>query len=62
MMNKKLLAWVIAIIVVVFPFRKAFLSDAPPCIMMILSFLAVVAGIIAFYYLTLEKHQDHSHE
>lgn len=58
-MNKKIIAAILAILVIAFPFQRAFLSDAPPGIMMMLSFLATIAGIILFYYLTLEKQENH---
>ena len=57
-MNKKIPATILAIVVIAFPFRRAFLSDEAPGIMLMLSFLATVAGIILFYYLTLEKSRE----
>jgi hypothetical protein len=57
-MNKKIIAAVLAIFIIAFPFRRAFLSDEAPGIMMMFSFLLTVAGIIFFYYLTLEKSKE----
>ncbi len=60
-MTRKVIAFVIALLVILFPFRRAFLSDELPGIMMMLSFIATVAGIIAFYYLT-ESSSKNQHE
>lgn len=57
-MNKKIIAAVLAIFIIAFPFRRAFLSDEAPGIMMMFSFMLTVAGIIFFYYLTLEKSKE----
>lgn len=57
-MGKKIAAWVIALLVIVFPFRRAFLSDEEPGFMMILSFIITLIGIAVFYYLTMEKHGE----
>jgi hypothetical protein len=54
-MSKKIAAFVIAILVIAFPFRIAFLSNNEPGIMMMFSFLITLAGIIGFYYLTMEQ-------
>lgn len=60
-MNKKIIAFLIAAIVIIFPFRRAFLSDEQPGLMMMLSFVLTLIGIGLFYYLTLQdtrhKHQ-----
>ncbi|HMT28448.1 MAG TPA: hypothetical protein PKD91_04130 [Bacteroidia bacterium] len=59
-MSKKILAFIIAILVIVFPFRRAFLSDEEPGIMMMISFVLTVVGIGVFYYLTLQDtKQNH---
>lgn len=60
-MKKKILAFLIATLVIIFPFRRAFLSDQDPGLMMMLSFLLTVAGIIVFYYLTLQPVNKHHH-
>jgi hypothetical protein len=58
-MKKKIAAVIVAILVIVFPFRKAFLSSEEPGFMMMLSFLITLAGIFLFYYLTIQprKHE-----
>jgi glucan phosphoethanolaminetransferase (alkaline phosphatase superfamily) len=53
-MTKKIAAWVIALLVVIFPFRRAFLSSEAPGLMMMFSFLITLVGIVVFYYLTLQ--------
>lgn len=58
-MNKKVIAWIIALAIIVGPFRWAFLDYTKPGITMMLSFIGVIAGIIVFYYLTLNPKQDH---
>ncbi len=60
-MKKKILAFLVAALVIIFPFRKAFLSDEDPGLMMMFSFLLTVIGIIAFYYLTLQPVNKHQH-
>jgi hypothetical protein len=55
-----LIAWVIALLVIAFPFRRAFLSDEPPNIMMMLSFVVVLIGIGVFYYLNIEPDDENS--
>ena len=59
-MKRKIIAWVIALIIVAFPFRRAFLSNEPPNVMMMLSFLAVIIGAGLFYYLNLEESESKS--
>jgi hypothetical protein len=58
-MSKKILAFVIAALVVVFPFRRAFLSDEEPGLMMMVSFVLTLLGIGIFYYLTMQPSKDH---
>jgi purine-cytosine permease-like protein len=58
-MNKKIIAWIIALAVILGPFRWAFLEYKEPGVTMILSFIAVLAGVIVFYYLTLNHKQEH---
>ena len=53
-MKKKLTASIIALLVIAFPFRRAFLSNEEPGLMLMVSFLGTLVGIIVFYYLTLE--------
>ncbi len=59
-MTKKILAAVVALLVIVFPFRRAFLSSNQPDLMMMLSFLLTLIGVGVFYYLTLHSSK-HSH-
>jgi hypothetical protein len=56
-MNKKVVAWIIMLAVIAGPFRWAFLEYKEPGITMMFSFLAVLAGIVLFYYLTLQSHK-----
>lgn len=59
-MTKKILAFIVALIVIIFPFRRAFLSDAEPGLMMMVSFLLTLLGIGIFYYLTIQPdHNEH---
>jgi hypothetical protein len=58
-MNKKVLAWFIMLVVMAGPFRWAFLEYKEPGINMMLSFLAVLAGIVLFYYLTMQPKKQH---
>lgn len=58
-MSKKILAFVVAVLVVVFPFRRAFLSDEEPGLMMMVSFVLTLLGIGIFYYLTMQPSKDH---
>lgn len=50
-MGKKITAWVIMLLVIMFPFKRAFLSEEPPGIMMMLAFVVFLVGIGIFYYL-----------
>jgi len=59
-MKKKIFALIIAILVIAFPFRRAFLSEEQPGFMMIFSFLITLAGIILFYYLTIQPTKGSS--
>ena len=58
-MSKKIIAFLIALVVVIFPFRRAFLSDEEPGIMMMISFVLTLIGIGIFYYLTMQPSKDH---
>ncbi|MFM7080008.1 MAG: hypothetical protein ACKOYC_09515 [Bacteroidota bacterium] len=51
---KKISAAVLALLIIVFPFRRAFLTDDQPGIMMIGSFILTVLGIVVFYILTMK--------
>ena len=53
MSTRKILAWVVALLVIVFPFRRAFLSDQGPGIMTMASFIVTLMGIVVFYMLTM---------
>jgi len=57
-MNRKLIALLIALLVIAFPFRWAFLDYQKPGITMILSFVLTLVGIIAFYYLTMDRKSE----
>lgn len=57
-MKKKIAAFLIAVFIIAFPFRKAFLSHEEPGIMMMLSFLLTLVGIFAFYYLTIQDPKE----
>jgi fatty-acid desaturase len=61
MMSRKITAWVIILLVIIFPFRKAFLSGETPGIMMMLSFVVTLVGIGIFYYLmsTSDNKSEH---
>ena len=56
-MKRKIAATIIALLVIAFPFRRAFLSDEQPGIMMMASFVVTVIGIIVFYYLTIRPSE-----
>jgi hypothetical protein len=58
-MKKKIAAFLLALLVIVFPFRKAFLSSDEPGFMMILSFVLTLIGIFVFYYLTIQPSKNH---
>lgn len=58
-MSKKAIAWIIALLVIVGPFRWAFLDYKEPGITMMLSFIGTLVGILLFYYLTLSPKQQH---
>jgi purine-cytosine permease-like protein len=60
-MGKKIAAWVIALLVIAFPFRRAFLSDQEPGIMMMASFVITIIGIIVFAYLIADRQKETSH-
>lgn len=60
-MGKKIAAWVIALLVIAFPFRRAFLSDQESGIMMMVSFMVTIIGIVVFYYLMSDHKQEGSH-
>jgi len=60
-MGKKIAAWVIALLVIAFPFRRAFLSDQEPGIMMMASFVITIIGIIVFAYLIADRQRENSH-
>ena len=56
-MKRKIAATIIALLIIAFPFRRAFLSDEQPGIMMMASFVITVIGIIIFYYLTIRPSE-----
>jgi fatty-acid desaturase len=49
---RRISAVLLAIFIILFPFRRAFLSHEEPGIMMIASFILTVIGIVIFYALT----------
>lgn len=57
-MGRKIAAIVVALLVIVFPFRKAFLSHDDPGLMMMISFILTLAGIVLFYFLTLQPNKN----
>ncbi len=58
-MKKKIAAFIVALLVVVFPFRKAFLTSEELGFMMMLSFVLTLVGIFVFYYLTIQPTKQH---
>lgn len=56
-MGKKLAAWIIALVVIAFPFRRAFLSDQEPGLMMMASFILTLIGIGVFTYLIVSSNK-----
>lgn len=58
-MGKKIAAFIIALLIIIFPFRRAFLSDKEPGLMMMVSFLVTIVGIVVFYILTMNNENDH---
>lgn len=58
-MGKKIAAYIIALLIIIFPFRRAFLSDDQPGLMMMVSFLVTIIGIVVFYILTMNQQNDH---
>jgi hypothetical protein len=57
-MGKKITAWVIMLLVIMFPFRRAFLSEEPPGIMMMLAFMVFLVGLGVFYYLNSSDSEE----
>jgi len=51
---RKISAALLAFFIIVFPFRRAFLTDDQPGIMLIGSFILTVLGIVVFYILTMK--------
>lgn len=49
---RKISAALLAFFIIVFPFRRAFLTNDQPGIMLIGSFILTVLGIVIFYILT----------
>ncbi|MFM7822160.1 MAG: hypothetical protein ACKPB3_00120 [Bacteroidota bacterium] len=60
MNTRRIAAVLIALFIILVPFKKAFLTDDNPGIMMIASFIATVLGIVVFYRLTM-KSQTPTH-
>jgi hypothetical protein len=58
-MKKKIAAFIIALLVIVFPFRIAFLSSEESGFMTMLSFILSLVGIFVFYYLTIQPTKSH---
>ncbi|MFN5222947.1 MAG: hypothetical protein ACK5DJ_02075 [Bacteroidota bacterium] len=55
MNTRRIAAVLLALFVILVPFRRAFLTDDNPGIMMIASFIATVLGIVVFYKLTMKR-------
>lgn len=55
MNTRRISAVLLAFFIILFPFRRAFLSHEEPGIMMIASFLLTVVGIVIFYALTMKS-------
>ncbi|MFZ9941994.1 MAG: hypothetical protein ACO3O0_00140 [Bacteroidia bacterium] len=51
---RRISAVLLAFFIILFPFRRAFLSHEEPGIMMIASFILTVVGIVVFYALTMK--------
>ena len=61
-MGKKIAAWVIALLIIAFPFRRAFLSEQDPGLMMMGSFIVTLIGIGVFTYLIASSNKaEESH-
>jgi purine-cytosine permease-like protein len=58
-MKNKIAAVIVALLVIAFPFRRAFLSDEQPGIMMMFSFVITLAGIMIFTYLISHRSKSH---
>ena len=56
MNTRKIIAVIVAMLVILFPFKRAFLTDNEPGLMMIASFILTVVGIVVFYMLTLTRN------
>jgi fatty-acid desaturase len=57
-MGKKIAAWVVLLLVIIFPFPKAFLSSETPGMMMVVAFMITVIGVGIFYYLISSPKSD----
>lgn len=55
MNTRRISAVLLALFIILVPFRKAFLTHDNPGIIMIASFIATVLGIVVFYKLTMKK-------
>ncbi|MFN5324163.1 MAG: hypothetical protein ACK5C5_04520 [Bacteroidota bacterium] len=60
MTYRRISAVLLAFFIIVFPFRRAFLSHEEPGIMMIASFIMTILGIVVFYMLTMKPKANNS--
>ncbi|MFM2190044.1 MAG: hypothetical protein RL491_430 [Bacteroidota bacterium] len=55
MNTRRIAAVLLALFIILVPFRRAFLTHDNPGIIMIASFILTVLGIVVFYRLTMKK-------
>ncbi|MGR6087907.1 MAG: hypothetical protein ACU4F9_07020 [Arcticibacter sp.] len=55
MNTRRIAAVLLALFIILVPFRRAFLTHDNPGIIMIASFILTVLGIVVFYRLTMNK-------
>jgi len=58
--KRTIAAIIVAAVIIVFPFRTAFIETEEPGIKAFISFLITLAGVFVFYYLTMQR--EHGHE
>jgi hypothetical protein len=57
--KRTIAAILVAAVIIVFPFRTAFIESAEPGIKGLVSFLLTLAGVFVFYYLTMPHEPRH---
>jgi hypothetical protein len=57
--KRTIAAILVAALIIIFPFRTAFIESGEPGIKALLSFLFTLVGVFVFYYLTMKR--EHSH-